>query len=247
MKIDDRKERLKNFLILSILGLLLINVSLVSSYIILVKFGTLTLSPGEKYTINIPFIGPSKSPVICGKAQQTDGTLLENVKVVVKYYDNETTLAQNTTTKDGKFCIKLPEITTNKKFDVYVEYDNETLSLGSNDYQLGFNNNEVYAKGIDRYAFLSGNITNQDASVENGRFEINLKYYNETGELIEIFSYKKYLLNIEPNQIYGLPNPELNVSWPIDENTPVGRYKFYIKTSFNAKERTSNIYFNITE
>jgi len=49
-----------------------------------------------------------------------------------------------------------------------------------------------------------------------------------------------------PNSDYGFPNDEFNVSWEIPGDATTGKYKFYIKTSFNAKESTKTIYFNIT-
>jgi len=241
----DKKTNLRKFLIISILGLLAINISFASAYIIIVKLGTLNLSPGEKYILNIPFVGQSKNPVICGKAIQTDGTLLEGVKVIAKYSNNNAILAENITRRDGKFCLSLPEINAPKKFNISIEYDNQTLTLASNDYQLNFVNNKIYNRNTDNTVSLSGTITNEDAQIENGRFEINLKYYDNSS-LVEIFDYQKYSVNIEPNQVYSVPNSELNVSWPINGNTPIGRYKFYVKTSFNAEEKTSNIYFNVT-
>jgi hypothetical protein len=243
------EKRVKKFLILSFLGLLLINLALVSAYILFTKYGSLTLNPGEKYVVNIPFIGPSNSPTICGTAQQNDGTLLKNITVVLKSYNSNTTIAQNTTNSDGKYCITLTGMNSSQKFDVYIQYDNQTIILGSNDYTLSFGNNLIYSKSINDFVYLTGNITNRDARIENGRFEINLKY-NETGKFTnseEIFDYQKYFLNIEPNEIYSVPNDELNVSWEIPNDAKIGMYKFYIKTSFNGKERTSNIYFNITE
>lgn len=221
----DKKKKFQKFLILSILGLILINLPLISAYIILIKFGTFTLYPGEKYTINIPFIGSSKFTTLCGKAQQTDGTLLEGINVTIKYFDKTEVLAQNLTNKDGKFCVVLPNITSSKKFDVYVGYDNSTLTLASNDYSLNFNNYKVYNKSKDSYVSLTGDITNEDAEIENGRFEINLQYYMNSTNKSEIFDYQKYSLNIEPYEVYDVPNPELSISWPINSSTIPGRYK----------------------
>lgn len=242
----DEKKRLEKFIILTVLGLLLVNIPLISAYILLVRYGNITLNPGEKYTLNIPFIGESKSPVICGTAEQTDGTLVKNVSVIVKYEDENATLAQNITGSDGKFCVTLPEITSSKHFDIYVQYDNSTLVLGSNDYDMNFDDNKVYSRSTDTQVSLTGDIINEDASVDNGRFEINLKY-NETGKFThseEIFGYKTYSVNIDPGETFDVSN--LNIFWPIDSSTKIGRYKFYIKTSFNGKEKASNVYFNVT-
>ena len=244
------KTELKEFLTISIICLLLINISLVSAYI-MVKYGTITLSPGEKYTINIPFFGPSKSPVICGKAQKTSGDVLSGVNVSVYY--NSGLINKSITNSKGEYCIYLPEITSNKKYDIFIEYNNQTntgdfIQLASNDYTLDFDNDLLFSKSSDKYVILKGLIVNKDAKIENGRFEINLQYYpTNSTERFEIFDYQKYAVNINPQETYNIPNNEFNVSWQIPNDTKTGRYKFYIKTSFNAKERVSNVYFNVTE
>jgi hypothetical protein len=241
---------LKKFVIFSLVGLLIINVSLISSYILIEKYGSMTLSPGEKYNVNIAFFGDPeelKNPVVCGKAIKTDGKPLQNINVSIYFSSNNSFAGSSLTDKDGKYCIILPEITSNRKFDVYVEYDNELIELASNNYQLSFQNNQVYDKNNEDYVFLNGTIINEQTKIENGRFEVDLKYYNEdSGQWEEIFDYKKYYLNIEPNEIYKVPNNELNFSWEIPSDAQIGKYKLYIKTSFNARDRTSTIYFNIT-
>lgn len=243
--------KVRDFLILSFLGILIINITLISAYVIITKYGTVTLNPGEKYTINIPFFGTSKSPEICGKAQKTTGEALQGVNVSVYYYKNNSLINKNTTDSKGKYCISLPEIKSSEKYDIFIEYENSTdnpLQLASNDYTLGFDNNKIFNKSIDKYAVLSGTIENEDAEIENGRFEVNLKYYpTNLSERFDIFDYQKYFVNLEPREIYEVPSTELNVSWQIPIDAKIGRYKFYIKTSFNAKERTKDIYFNITE
>ncbi|MEK6906184.1 MAG: hypothetical protein AABW81_01030, partial [Nanoarchaeota archaeon] len=109
-------------------------------------------------------------------------------------------------------------------------------------------NNKIFSKSTNVYAVLSGDIINQDARVENGRVEVKLEYYpNSTGKY-EVFDYQKYYVNIEPRESYSFPSEELNVSWKIPSNAELGRYRFYIKPSFNAKEKTpKEIYFNLTE
>ena len=244
------KTELKEFLTISIICLLLINISLVSAYI-MVKYGTITLSPGEKYTINIPFFGPSKSPVICGKAQKTSGDVLQGVNVSVYY--NSDLVNKSITNSKGEYCIYLPEITSKKTYDIFIEYNNQTttedfIQLASNDYTLDFDNNLLFSKLSNKYAILKGSIINKDAKIENGRFEINLQYYPiNSSERFEVFDYQKYFVNIDPQGTYDTPNSELNVSWQIPSDAKTGRYKFYVKTSFNAKERTANVYFNVTE
>src|SRR3989344_8673287 len=243
------KTELKEFLIISIICLLLINISLVSAYI-MVKYGTITLSPGEKYTINIPFFGASKSPVICGKAETTSGEFLQGVNVSVYY--NSDLVNKSITNSKGEYCIYLPEITSKKTYDIFIEYNNQTstgdfIQLASNDYTLDFDNNLLFSKLSNKYAILKGSIINKDAKIENGRFEINLQYY-ENSTWKEIFDYQKYFVNIDPQGTYDTPNSELNVSWQIPSDAKIGRYKFYIKPSFNAREKTAvNVYFNVTE
>ncbi|MBI3622990.1 hypothetical protein HY212_02835 [Candidatus Pacearchaeota archaeon] len=245
MRFRIKHKKLRNFLILSFLVLLLINIQLISALFLLLKFGSLTLNSGEKYTVNIPFLGPSKSPIVCGKAQQTDGVLLENINVTVKYKGKAEILAQNITKKDGKFCVTLPEINKSAQFDIYVGYDNSTLTLGNNDYDLNFDNNKVYSKSTDNYVFLSGNIANKDAAIENGRFEIKMGHRVNGTWKYTFGDYQKYSLNIDPNQIYEVPSDELNFTWNTAD-LEAGEYKFLIKTSFNSQEYTPSVFFNIT-
>ena len=79
---------MKKFLILSVLGLLLVNLTFISATILVLKYGRVTLNPGEKYTVNIPFLGLSKSSQICGTAQTTSGKELSGVTINV-YYKGE--------------------------------------------------------------------------------------------------------------------------------------------------------------
>lgn len=246
--------RVRDFLILSFLVIGLINFTFISAYLVFSQYGSVTLNPGEKYTINIPFFDDipsfeeSKSPVICGKAETTSGEALQGVNVSV--YFNTTLINKSTTDSNGKYCISLPEITSSKKYNIFIEHNNQTntgspIQLASNDYYLDFDNNLVFSKISDRYAVLQGAIDNEDAEIDNGRVEVNLKYY-ENSTWKEIFDYQKYFVNIDSREVYDVPSDELNVSWQIPNDAKVGRYKFYIKTSFNAKERTKDVYFNIT-
>lgn len=50
-------KRVRNFLILSFLALSLINIILIDAYLVFVQYGSVTLNPGEKYNVNIPFFG----------------------------------------------------------------------------------------------------------------------------------------------------------------------------------------------
>ena len=254
--IGPKRKKMTLFLMLSFFGLLLLNFAFISAYILLIKYGSLTLNPGEKYIVNIPFIGLSKNPTICGTAEQTDGTPLSNINVTVKYNSNQSIVRETNTGTDGKYCITLPNMSSSKKFDVYVQYDTITsdgnpIVLASNSYTLNFDNNRIYSKSLNKYVTLTGSISNEDARIENGRFEIEMgrKKVNSTNYDYNSFGgYQKYFVNIEPNEVYDIPNSELNVSWKIPDDALVGEYKFLYKTSFNAKEKISqSVFFNITE
>lgn len=242
-------KKVRDFLVVSALGVLVVNLTLISAVILIVNYGSATLYPGENYTVNFPFFGISMAPTICGKAEKTNGEGLGGINVSVYYYQGDF-IENAITNSDGTYCITLPEITTGRKYDIFVEYDNETpepITLGSNDYDLNFLNNLVFSKSLDGYAILQGTIENEDAEIENGRFQINLQYWPaNSSERYEIFDYQKYAVNIEPGESYDVPSEELNVSWQIPADADTGKYKFYIKSSFNAKERTSSIYFNVT-
>lgn len=249
---EDTKKKVFMFVGFSILALILINVTLIGAYVVFTKYGSMTLNPWERYTVNIPFKGASTNPVVCGKAEMNDGSALKNVTVIAKYYNNETELVRNTTGSDGRYCITLPEITSSKKFDIYLEYDNisssgEEIFLGDNNYEISFEDYLVYDKSSDNYAFIRGNITNKDARVENGRFEAKVGYKDGTWKYL-FGDYEKYLINISPNEIYELPNGDVEIKWEIPDDAEPGEYKFLFKTSFNGVEKISqSIYFNITD
>jgi len=250
----DKKRKLKLFIVLSILILLFVNITLISGYILLTQYGSMTLNPGEKYIVNIPFFGPLRTPQVCGTAEQTDGTPIENVKVIINYSSDGSPAGSAVTDINGNYCITLPEINSPRRFNVYVEYDNGTslnnnLTLASNDYDLDFDSNLNYSKYSDDYVELNGKIINEDAEIDNGRFEIQISYYNETNQSHKVwedlFDYQKYYLNIEPRTTYNIPNPDFTYTWEIPADARLGEYKFYIKTSFNAKDHTSTVYFNL--
>jgi hypothetical protein len=250
----NKKKKLQLFIVLSVLIVLFVNITLISGYFLMKQYGSMTLNPGERYTINIPFFGTPKTPLVCGTAEQTDGTPMPNVTVIINY-SNGSPAGQAITDTNGKYCITLPEITSPKVFDVYVEYNNGTsssnnLTLASNDYDLNLDTNlENYIKGTDTSVKLIGNIINEDAGIDDGRLEIKVSYHNQTNISHQFWEdvsgYERYTININPRETYNLPTSELDYSWTIPSNAIVGEYKFYIKTSFNAQDHTSTLYFNI--
>jgi hypothetical protein len=252
----EKKEKIKSFMILSVLILLFVNLTLISGYILITKYGSMTLSPGEKYIVNIPFIPTpettTKSPIVCGTAEENDGTPVKDVEVRITYSTaNTTILGENITDEEGKYCITLPEITSDKTYNVYLEYDNETsssqITLGNNDYSLNFENNINYSKASNTSVYLTGYISNKDAKVENGRLEITLsRCEGETNTCNSIIDNKKYSINIDSNEVYHVPNPELDYSWPIS-SAETGKYKMYVEASFNAQDHTTTRYLHITD
>ena len=245
---DEEKKKNKRRIVFAVIGIIVVSI-VIGAYVYEKYFGQVSLKPGEQYTVNIPFIGAPNIPIISGKAIDATGKAVKDINVTVKYKGNATVLACNTTGNDGKYVVHLPEIKTAKSYDVYVgNYDNSTLTLGSNDYTLKFNDSKIYNKSVDYYAVLEGTITNKDATIEDGRIDVNLKYYDTaTDKWVEIFGYKTYYANILPNEVYEFPNDEFNVSWKIPSDAAIEKYKFYVKTSFNAEEKTKSVYFNITE
>lgn len=240
-------RKARNFIILSVLGMLLINVALISAAIVLEQYGSVTLFPGEHYILNIPFFGPSKAPIVCGKAQTLAGTALRDVNVSA-YYDDQL-VTKNTTNTKGEYCLTLPELTASRKYDIFIEYNNETtenLTLGSNDYSLDFLNNQIYSKSTTQFITLQGQISNHDAEIESGRFEIKIRHKNN-GTWGDVTDYEKYFIDLPSREILELPNEELNITWQIPPEAETGQYKWYLKSSFNAKERTKDVFFNITE
>lgn len=249
------KKKVKTFLVLSVSALVLINLLFVSAAILSQKYGSVTLTPGEKYTLNIPFLRIGQQTTICGTAQETDGTLLTGVKVVAEQLPSGIN-STNITNSNGEYCITVPEIDgSSDVFNIYIEYENidgaDTLTLGSNDYDLNFEDNKVYSKTTDDYARLTGNITNEDAIIENGRFEFKVGYKEDgswDGNYFTTNYPYKYHLNINAKEVYSLPNANIDMIWEIPEDAPIGEYRFLYKTSFNGNEKTSQyVYFNLTE
>lgn len=252
-----RKE-VGKFLAISFGGLIILNIIFVGAMMISNYYGRLTLNPGEDYIINIPFIGGKMTfQTICGKAETTNGTALKNISVMLREYNTTNIVAQNATGSDGKYCITIPRLSSSTKFDIYLEYENETeeenLTLADHDYYLNFDDDKNYSKAINDYVILTGNITNEYAKIENGRFEIkvgvcksNCSYHKGTYDY-KFGDFEKYFVNIDPNEIYNLLNEEVNISWQIPYDASPGQYKMLVKTSFNAEEKSTSVFFNIEE
>lgn len=217
----------------------MLNFTFISAIIITSQYGSVTLSPGEKYIMNIPFLGLSKISMICGKAQTTSGKPVKGVNVSVFYQNN--LVNKSTTNSKGEYCVTLPEVTSIRTYKVQVDYeeeqkDGENITLASNDYTVRLVNNLTFSKSLDKVAFLQGTIENKNAPIENGRFEAKVRRY-DGNSWKDVYAYKKYFLNIDPLEVYEIPNSEFNVSWEIPEDAELGRYQFYVRTSFNGKEK----------
>jgi hypothetical protein len=243
---SDRGNKIRKLITLSFLALIAVNLPLISAYIVLNKYGDFTLYPGEDYIINIPFTSSSDSfATICGTAQKTNGISISGINVTLRYYGNSSDYAKNITDLNGRFCFNV-DIDSNQKFDVYAGYDNSTLILGNNNYNLDFDNYKVYRKSSDNYTYLSGNITNYDAPITNGRFEIKMGQHINGSWSYSFGDYQAFYINISSNSIYHVPSSQLNFSKYLG-NLSEGEYKFLIKSSFNANEKSSvYVFFNIT-
>ncbi len=246
-----KNKKLKLFLALSVILILSVNLTLISGYLIMDSYGKMYLNPGEEYVVNLPFnlFQPSEPPVVRGIAQQTDGTPIIGVKVIVNNSDNSIS-GENTTDSNGEYSITLLEINEREQFHVYIEYDDEILILEDNDYSYEFDNNLNYSKSAGNYVELRGTIENEDAIIENGRVEISLRKCTEgTNTCSEILDTKTYYVNINPQETYNIPSSEINYTWPINNGTETGKYKIQVAMSFNAQEHTptSMAYFYITD
>lgn len=246
----DKKKFFK-FLGISLLGIILINLTFVSALIIFNNYGKITLSPGERYTLNIPFIGKTNNPEICGLAKLNNGSLLKDVTIRINSSD---ILEEENTNSTGGFCITLPEITgRSETYSISIEYDNSSngFYLGNKSYSFDFDNRTVYNKTINESVFLTGMIYNEDAEIENGRISLKVGYFNSSKNNSLSYRYGDYqtfnVINIDPNKDYELTKSS-SISWliPLDDS-PVGQYKMLIKTSFNGDEKSTSIVFNITE
>jgi hypothetical protein len=246
----NKKRKVKLFVILGILGVLFLNLALISGYILINSYGNMHLKPGEEYTVNIPF-KLFKSAIVHGTALANDGTPLSGIKVIVNNSDNSI-IGEDTTDSNGKYEITLPKTSEEEQVYVYLEYNNESpslsnLALASNDYTPDFKNNLNYSRSSDNHVYLNGKITNKDAEVKDGRFEITLSSCEgETASCDEVLANEKYSVNIKPDEVYITPNSEMDFSWPIASDTEIGKYKIYTKASFNGQEHTSTVYFHIT-
>lgn len=247
------KGKMELFLILL---LILGTVVVIAGSIIEKKYGDFKLHPGEKYTVNIPFLGAPESSFICGKAEYWNGSAVEGVNVTVKYHNNETVLAVNMTDENGFYCVYLPEIKKATDYDIYVGYENRTnLVLGSNDYTLNLDTEkDSYSSG--EIVVLNGTIENEDAKIEDGRMLVSLAYCNGTfnesskackgtpGKWIHLYDSKNYSLSINKNYDQYVPYVDFDVRFNTS-GASMGWYKFSLRASFNSKEHTKNIYFNV--
>lgn len=248
----DKKKKIKLFIILGVLGILLINFTFISAYILINSYGKMYLSPGEDYTVNIPF-NLFKSATVHGTALASDGTPLAGVKVIVNNSDNSIA-GEDTTDINGEYSIALPAMSDKKQFFVYLEYDNQTssgdpIALADHEYSYEFDNYVNYSKSIDNEVVLRGTIENENAEIEDGRIELSLrKCTGETTSCNEVLDSKIYHININPLASYSIPSSEIDYSWPINGDTETGKYKIQLTMSFNAKETTptSMVYFYIT-
>lgn len=247
----NKKRKIKLFVILGILGVLFLNLALISGYILINSYGNMHLNPGEEYTVNIPF-KLFKSAIVHGTALANDGTPLSGIKVIVNNSDNSIS-GEDTTNSNGEYSITLPQMSDKKQFSVYLEYNNQTakgdpIALGDHEYSYEFDNYVNYSKNTDDEATLVGTIENEEAKIEDGRIEISLrKCTGETTSCNDILDTKIYHVNINPLESYSIPSKEIDYSWSIGSDTETGKYKIQITMSFNSKETTptSMVYFHI--
>jgi hypothetical protein len=246
------KEGVGKFLIFSLGTVVLLNF-IFAGVIISEKYGGFTLYPGENYTINIPFFnvgiesGNESYQKICGVAETTDGIKLKDITVIVEYKNG--TRISNSTDTNGEYCIFIPSLKTSEYFGIYLMYENETeggnLTLASNEYILNFEDERNYIRG--ETIRLEGEIINQDARIEEGRLDVDLKYYNDSqNKWILLNEYPTEFVNIEPNENFEINNEGLDYVWSIPLNAEIGKYKFYISSSFNAKQHNKEVHFNVT-
>jgi hypothetical protein len=245
----NKKRKIKLFVILGILGVLFLNLALISGYIIINSYGKMNLNPGERYTVNIPF-KIFQSPIVSGKAQQTDGTPISGVKVIINNSDN-TIVGEDTTDSSGEYSITLPKTSEEEQVYVYLQYDNgsaplNNLMIGSNDYTYTFNDAN-YSKSKDNYIELTGKITNKDAEIEDGRMIVTLKSCEEeTNNCDTVIDTKTEYVNIASLKVYNIPNKDVQFRWDID-NLAIGKYQLEVSMSFNGKEKGSEAnYIHVT-
>ncbi len=252
---DDEKKKNKRRMIFAVVGIIII--SIVMAAWVYDKYGTLYLSPGEKYTVNIPFIGASNNPVICGAAIDTRKNPVKDVNVTVKLYNKNETIAWNITDSKGKYCIYLPEITKTTRYDIYVGYNDSTnLTRGSNDYVLDLGTDKKnYSKG--EVAGINGTISNDNVDIENGRVFVSLAHcsgimngtsckdeFGQTKYWDYLYKDERYYLNIVKDKGMDIPSDEFNITFNTSDAS-IGGYKFILEFSFNAKEKTKTLYFNV--
>jgi hypothetical protein len=237
----SKKRKIKLFIILAVLGLLFINMAIISGYFFINAYGNMKLNPGEEYTVNIPF-KLFQSPVVSGKAVANNGTVIAGVNVTVTDSHNKI-LGEDITNENGEYSITLPKISDITEYYVDVGYNNGSqiftnLANGSNDYDYTFDDMN-YSKSQDNYIELTGKITNEDAEIENGRMVVTLnKCEDNTNNCDTVIDTKTEYVNIAPLKEYNIPNTDIKFRWPIDDLS-VGKYQLEVSMSFNGVESNS--------
>lgn len=244
----DKKKKLQSFIILAVLIILFVNFTIISGYILINSYGHMELNPGEHYIVNIPF-KLFQEPVVSGKALINNGTPLQGIEVTIKD-KKDNILGEDITDSDGEYIITLPKISDLTEYYVDIEYDNDSaiflnLGNGSNNYEYSFEDMS-YSKLNDDSIELIGEITNKDAIIENGRIKATLiSCEDEEGDICkEIISTKTVYLDIDPLEVYLIPNEEdtIEFKWSMDD-LEEGTYKIEVSMSFNGKERGSEANF----
>ena len=245
----SKKRKIRLFIVLAVLGLLFINMAIISGYIFINAYGKMDLNPGEEYTVNIPF-KLFQSPVVSGKALANNGTAIAGVNVTVTDSHNKI-LGEDITNENGEYSITLPKISDTTEYYVDVGYNNESqiftnLANGSNDYTPTFKDMN-YSKSQDNYIELTGKITNKDAEIEKGRMIVTLKSCEgETDNCDIIIDTKTEYIDIAPLEVYNIPNTNVQFRWNLDDLS-VGKYQFEVSMSFNGEEKGSEAnYIHVT-
>jgi hypothetical protein len=172
------KKKNKRIMVFAVVGIIII--SIVMQHIFITNMDMYIISRRTLY-YKYSFCWASNNPIIDGYAKYTNGTPIKNINVTVKYKGNDTVLKWNLTDEKGYYKIILPAIKANKRYEVYVGYDNGTdttnLILASHNYALNlYTEKKVYNKSTDAVVIMMGTIENEYARIERGRMDVNLKY-----------------------------------------------------------------------